>query len=696
MTIAGEPTALREGVPVAHSEPDAAPPAVPGIAGRTIDTLRTLAMDAVERARSGHPGTPMALAPLAYALWTEVLSYDSADPAWPDRDRFVLSCGHASMLLYGVLHLTGYPLSLEDLRAFRQLGSPAAGHPERGEVPGVETTTGPLGQGVGNAVGLALAERLLAARYNRPGHVVVDHRTWAIASDGDLMEGVCAEAVSLAGHLGLGRLTVFWDDNRITIDGATDLAFSEDVGARFAACGWQVLRVGMGAAPGDYARAAREAMAEPDRPTLVICRTRIAEGSPGKVGTSAAHGAPLGAAEVRATKRALGWPEDAEFLVPEDVGAHMLAAGRRGGAARRDWERRFEAYRAAHPAAAAELERAWRGELPAGWQDALPRFEPGRALATRQASGAVLAALAPHLPELVGGSADLAGSNNTTIPGADDVRRGAYAGRTLHFGVREHAMGAVLNGLALHGGLRPYGATFLIFSDYMRPAIRLAALMRLPVIYVFTHDSIGVGEDGPTHQPVEHLASLRAIPGLTVVRPADAAETVEAWRLALESPGPVALCLSRQALPTLDRARLGPAEGLARGGYVLLEGAPRPDVVLLATGSEVAVALAAAERLRGEGVVARVLSLPCWERFEALAEAEREALMGGATVRVAVEAGASLGWHRWVGPRGAIVALDRFGASGPGPRLMEHFGFTPERVAEATRRALAAAERAPA
>lgn len=659
-----------------------------------INTLRTLAMDAVERARSGHPGTPMGLAPLAYALWTRVMRYDSSAPSWPDRDRFVLSCGHASMLLYGVLHLTGYPISLEEIRAFRQLGSPAAGHPEYGEVPGIETTTGPLGQGVGNAVGMALAERMLAARFNRPGHEVVNHRTWVIASDGDLMEGVCAEAVSLAGHLGLDRLCVFWDDNRITIDGATDLSFSEDVGARFAAYGWNVLRVDVSEGVAAYEAAAAQAAAQAERPTLVICRTHIGHGSPGVQDTSAAHGAPLGPAEVRATKRALDWPEDAEFLVPEHVREHMGAAGVRGRAARGAWESRLSDFSKDHPELSREFERVLKGELPMDWEGSLPHFAPGASMATRQASGKVLSALATSLPELVGGSADLAGSNNTTIPGSTDVRRGEYSGRTLHFGVREHAMGAVLNGIALHGGLRPYGGTFLIFSDYMRPAIRLAAIMRLPVIYVFTHDSIGVGEDGPTHQPIEHLASLRAIPGLRVVRPCDAAETAEAWRLALASRGPVALCLTRQGLPTLDRTRMGAASGLQRGGYVLLDGGARPDVALLATGSEVHVALGAAERLRGEGVKARVISMPCWEQFEALSRAAQEEVFGGCTVRVAIEAASPQGWHRWVGPYGEIVAMNGFGASAPIARLMEHFGFTAERVAEVARRALAQAEHA--
>jgi transketolase len=663
----------------------------------TINTVKTLAMDAVQAANSGHPGTPMGLAPLAYALWSHVMCYDSSTPEWPDRDRFVLSCGHASMLQYALLHLSGYPLRLEDIRNFRQLGSPAAGHPEYREVAGVETTTGPLGQGIGNAVGMALAEEMLAARYNRDGLSVVDHRVWVIASDGDLMEGVAHEAASLAGHLGLHKLCVFWDDNRITIDGTTDLSFTEDTAARFAALGWQVLHAPVSEGLVGYVQAADAARADTNRPTLVVCRTHIGEGSPNKQDTSAAHGAPLGEEEIRLTKRAIGWPEDAHFEVPEAVAAHMHAAGRRGASVREAWEARLARLAQEDPSAAASFRADLEGRLPAGWEEALPSFEAGTKLATRKASGAVLAALGGVLPQLVGGSADLAGSNNTTIPGSTDVRRGAFGGRTLNFGVREHAMGSICNGLALHGGLRPYCGTFLVFSDYMRPAIRLAALMRLPVVYVFTHDSIGVGEDGPTHQPVEHVAALRAIPGLCVIRPGDAAETAEAWRIALENEGPTALCLTRQGVPTLDRSgaegqRLGAASGVADGAYVLREGAVHPDVVLLATGSELSLSLAAADRLQKEGVTARVVSMPCWDRFAARPAAEREALFGGCAVRVGVEAGISQGWHRWIGPSGALVTLDRFGASGPGGELMEHFGFTPEHVAQVARQALAAAE----
>ncbi|MDA1193936.1 MAG: transketolase [Planctomycetota bacterium] len=662
------------------------------LADRTVATVKTLAMDAVEQAASGHAGTPMGLARLAYALWTQVMKYDPADPAWPDRDRFVLSCGHASMLQYAMLHLTGYDLSLDDIRAFRQWGSRAAGHPEYGEAPGVETTTGPLGQGIGNAVGMALAERMLAARFNSDAHTLVDHRTWAIASDGDLMEGVAAEAASLAGHLGLGKLCVFWDDNRITIDGATDLSFSEDVGGRFESLGWHVIRLETAGDAQMYVHASEAAAAVTDRPTLVCCRTHIGESSPNKQDTSDAHGAPLGAAEIRLTKAALGWPEDAAFLVPDDVRDHMRSVGQRGASARRAWLETSRSFTIAEPERAAEFERRLSGALPEGWDAALPSFSAGSSVATRKASGKTLAALGATIPELIGGSCDLAGSNNTTIAGAQDVTPGRFEGRTLHFGVREHGMGSVLNGLALHGGMRPYGGTFLVFSDYMRASIRLAALMKLPVVYVFTHDSIGVGEDGPTHQPVEHVASLRAMPGLHVVRPGDAAETVEAWRLALQRAGPTVLCLTRQGLPVVDRSAHGAAAGLHRGAYVLREGALKPDVVLLATGSEVGICLAAAEALLREGVAARVVSMPCWEAFEALAAPEREAVFGGCDVRVGVEAGCSLGWHRWVGARGALVTLDRFGASAPAGVLMEKFGFTAENVAAVARRALASAE----
>jgi transketolase len=673
---------------MAESPSSPAPSASPDLARRSIDAIRVLAMDAVERAKSGHPGAPMGQAPLAYALWTRILRYDAARPDWPDRDRFVLSCGHASMLLYAVLHLTGFGLELEDLRSFRQWGSKTPGHPEHGVTPGVEVTTGPLGQGLANAVGMALAERLLAARFNRPGHEVVDHRTWVLASDGDIMEGISHEAASLAGHLGLSRLCVFYDDNRVTIDGSTDLSMSEDVEGRFRALGWNVLSLGADATTADFVTVADHARRETDRPTLVIMRTHIAYGAPTKMDTSAAHGAPLGAEEVRRTKENLGWPQEPAFLVPEDVLAHYREAGRRGAADVEAWERRLAAYRDAYPEDAAEFERVLAGRLRDGWEGSLPDFERGSSLATRSASGKVLNALKDAIPELVGGSADLAGSNNTTLKGEMDVLPDRVEGRNIHFGVREHGMGAILNGLALHGGLRAYGGTFLVFSDYMRPAIRLAALMRLPVVYVFTHDSIGVGEDGPTHEPIEHLASLRAMPGLSVIRPADGAETREAWRLALEGDGPTALILSRQKLPELDHGE-GDARGLRHGAYVLGPETVDPELSLLASGSEVHLAVEAARILQADGVRARVVSFPSFDRFEALDEGERESILGPGAVRVAIEAASPFGWHRWVGSTGRVVGMTRFGASAPGPRLMEAFGFRVEHVVAVAQEALA-------
>jgi transketolase len=666
--------------------------ASPELERRAIDTLRTLAMDAVESAGSGHPGTPMALAPLAYALFVRVMKHAPREPSWPDRDRFVLSAGHASMLLYGALHLTGYDVSLGDLKAFRQWGSKTPGHPEHGHTPGVETTTGPLGQGFGNAVGMALAERMLAARFNRPGHEIVDHRTWVIASDGDLMEGVASEAASLAGHLGLSRLCVFWDDNRITIDGSTALSFSEDVGKRFEAYGWNVLRLADTATVADYEAAARAAAAETERPTLVCCRTHIGWGSPHKQDTSKAHGEALGKEEVRLTKERYGWPQEPAFLVPEDVLAHGREAVRRGGAHVEAWGRRLDAYRAAFPAEAALFERAIAGALPPGFADGLEAAIPaGKPLSTRKASGLAIQALAAKVSALVGGSADLAGSNQTTIAGSDTVRRGAYGGRNLAFGVREHAMASAANGMALHGGLRPFTGTFLVFSDYMRPSIRLAALMKTPVVHVFTHDSIGVGEDGPTHQPIEHLAALRAIPGYAVIRPCDGPETGWAWRTALEENGPVALILTRQDLPALDRERLAPASGLSRGGYVLRRetGTPLgkpPGCVLVATGSEVALALAAADLLEGRGIATRVVSMPCTSWFDRQPESYRAEVLPEGVPTVAVEAASSYGWHRYLGRRGATVTLDRFGASAPAATLFRELGFTPEHVAETAER----------
>lgn len=648
-----------------------------------INTIRMLAADAVQKAKSGHPGLPMGAAAMAYVLWTRLLRHNPANPQWPDRDRFVLSAGHGSMLLYALLHLTGYDLRLDDLQRFRQWESRTPGHPEHWMTPGVETTTGPLGQGFANSIGMAIAERWLAAQFNRPGHAIVDHFTYVLASDGDMMEGVASEAASLAGHLKLGRLICLYDDNEVSIDGSTDLAFTEDVARRFEAYGWHVQDVADGNDLASVDAALRAAKAETARPSLIRVHTVIGFGSPGKQGTAKAHGEPLGEDEVRATKQNLGWPLEPSFLVPEEARREFAKARERGQALERDWQARKAAYDAAHPEEAARWEQYLGGKLPAGWETALPTFAPADpALATRAASGKVLQAIAPRVTNLLGGSADLAPSNNTYLPGVPEFQAGSYAGRNFRFGVREHAMGAIANGTALHGGLRPYTGTFLVFSDYMRPAVRLAALMQLPVVFLFTHDSIGLGEDGPTHQPIEHVMALRAIPGLKVIRPADAAETAEAWRVALTHAGPTCLILTRQNLPILDRSRAARDAGAELGAYVLSEAAGPPDMLLLATGSEVSVALAAQERLQKDGISARVVSMPCWELFEQQPAGYREAVLPAAvTARLAVEAGAPLGWHKYVGAAGEIVAMTRFGVSAPGKVLMERFGFTPENVA---------------
>jgi len=653
-----------------------------------ISTLRFLAVDMVEAARSGHPGAPLGQAPLAHVLWSRHLRHDPADPEWPDRDRFVLSCGHASALLWALLHLAGDDLPLDELKRFRQLDSKTPGHPEHGHTAGVETTTGPLGQGLSNAVGMALAQRSLAARFDRPGFRLFEHRIWVIASDGDLMEGVASEASSFAGHQKLGALKVFYDSNGISIDGPTSLAWSEDVAARYRAYGWSVLEVADGNDLDELDRAAAAAAAESARPTLVVVHTHIGYGSP-KQDSAASHGAPLGPEAVAETRRRLGWPEEGTFLVPEEARAPYAEAARRNGAAHAAWKETLAAYRAAHPEAAAELDRRLAGELPTGWLDSLPRFDPGaKPVATRAVSGQVVNALAAALPELLGGSADLSESNNTTIAGEPLSAPETPAGRNVHFGVREHAMGAILNGLALSGLLRPYGGTFLIFSDYMRPAIRLAALMRLPVTYVFTHDSIFLGEDGPTHQPISHLASLRAMPGLVTLRPADARETVAAWRVAVERrDGPTALALTRQKLPVLDET-LDVGEGVARGAYVLWESGfePGSGLLLLATGSEVPLALETGKRLAGEGAGVRVVSMPSWELFEAQSPEYREGVLPRAAGRrLAVEAASPFGWHRWVGPQGAVHAIEGFGASAPAAALAERYGFTAESVAARAR-----------
>ncbi len=648
-----------------------------------INTIRMLAADAVQKAKSGHPGLPMGAAAMAYVLWSRFLRHNPANPAWPDRDRFVLSAGHGSMLLYALLHLTGYDLALDDLKQFRQWGSRTPGHPEHGHTAGVETTTGPLGQGIANAVGMAIAERWLAAQFNRPGHDLVDHHTYVLVGDGDLMEGVASEAASLAGHLRLGKLVCLYDDNHITIDGRTDLAFSEDVGRRFEAYGWHVQRVADGNDLAAVEAAIRAARAEAERPSLIQCRTHIGFGSPNRQDTSKAHGEPLGEEELRLAKQNLGWPPEPAFLVPDEASREFRKALERGRTWEAEWKKEYEAYAQAFPEEAARWEQYLTRRLPSGWDTALPSYKPGdAAVATRAVSGKVLQALFPVVTNLLGGSADLAPSNNTYVAGVPEFQAGTYAGRNFHFGVREHATGAIANGMALHGGLRPYVGTFLVFSDYMRPAIRLAALMQVPVVFVFTHDSIGLGEDGPTHQPVEHLAALRAIPGLTVLRPADAAETVEAWQFALRHAGPTCLILTRQNLPILDRSAARDA-GLRRGGYVLAEAdAEKPDLILLASGSEVALALEARALLAEKEVAARVVSMPSWELFEVQPEAYREAVLPSEIgLRVAVEAGVPQGWHRYVGPQGAVVGMTRFGASAPGKTLFEKFGFTAANVA---------------
>jgi transketolase len=657
------------------------------LAQRSITTIRTLSIDGVQRANSGHPGMPMGMAPVAYLLFNEVMAYDPAEPAWPDRDRFVLSAGHGSMLLYSALHLAGFERpTLDDLKAFRQWGSVTPGHPESHELRGVETTTGPLGQGVANGIGMAVAAERLAVEFNRPGHDIVDHRIYGIVSDGDLMEGVASEAASLAGHLRLGRLTYFYDDNRITIDGSTDKAFSENVLARFDAYGWHTQRVEDGNDL-DELRAAITAADDDPRPSLIAVRTTIGYGAPTKAGTAGVHGSPLGDDEVAATKAYYGWAYE-PFTVPDDVREH-LDARERGAAARADWDERLAAYREAHPELAAEFERrVVRMELPDGWTDALPGLTDKAA--TRQHSGAVVNALAPVLPELFGGSADLAASNNTDVKDGGDFSADDRLGRNLRFGIREHAMASMANGMALYRGIIPYVATFLVFTDYCRPAIRLASLMQQRIVYVMTHDSIGLGEDGPTHQPVEHLAALRAIPGLTVVRPADGTETVQAWRLAIESGGPTLLALTRQGLPPLGDI---PADAVASGAYVLrdlgVEDGGEPDVILIGTGSEVQHCLGAADQLAADGVAVRVVSMPSWERFAAQDADDRDRVLPPSVrARVAVEAGVTLGWERWVGDAGVVIGLDRFGASAPAERLFEEFGFTADNVAAVAREVL--------
>jgi transketolase len=658
----------------------------------SIDTIRTLSMDAVQQANSGHPGTPMALAPLAYVLWTRFLRYNPNNPAWFDRDRFILSIGHASMLLYSMLHLTGYDLSLEELKNFRQWGSRTPGHPEYGHTHGVETTTGPLGQGIMNGVGMAMAEAHLAAVFNRPGHEIIDHRTWVFCGDGDLMEGASHEAASLAGHLGLGKLICVFDDNRITIEGSTALSCSDDAAGRFRAYGWHVRDLGDRADDLEaLSEAFDEAREENQRPSLIIVRSHIGYGSPNRQDSPKAHGEPLGEDEIRLTKKFYGRPEEETFLVPPEVRDHMGRAVERGNGLEDEWNTRLDAYRKAFPDMADRLAASVSGVLPEGWDADIPVFSPEKAIATRAASGAVLNAIASKVPWLVGGSADLSPSTKTLIDGNGYMKQGDFGGRNVAWGIREHAMAACASGMALHGGVRPFTATFFVFTDYARPAIRLAALMGLPVIYVMTHDSIGVGEDGPTHQPVEHLASLRAMPNLRVIRPADANETVWAWRSAMEhTTGPTLLVLSRQNLPVFDRKMVEQAEGALRGGYIISrEKGPKVDAILIATGSEVQLVMAAQNALAAGNIAARVVSMPSWELFREQPKEYRDhVLPPSVTARLAVEAGASMGWREWVGDRGGIIALDRFGASAPAGELFRKFGFTVENVVTTTRELL--------
>jgi transketolase len=647
-----------------------------------INTIRTLSMDAVQKANSGHPGMPMGAAAMAYVLWTKVMRHNPANPQWPNRDRFVLSAGHGSMLLYSMLHLTGYDLSMDDIKNFRQWESRTPGHPENFMTPGIEVTTGPLGQGISNAVGMAIAQAHLSAKFNRPGYPVLDHFTYVIASDGDLMEGVASEACSLAGHLGLSKLIVLYDDNHISIDGSTDLAFTEDRMGRFSAYGWHTSEVVDGNDTAAIARALEEARGDSDRPSIIAVRTHIGYGSPNKQDSSDAHGSPLGEDEVRLTKKNLGWPTDQSFHVPEEVAAHFRSIIDTGEKEEAGWRELFSTYETEHPDLAATWRQMWNADLPEGWQKFLPDLS-GQGMATRAASGKVINALAPALPRLLGGSADLAPSNNTIIDSEETFSKENREGRNFHFGVREHGMAAIANGMSLHGALHPYVATFLIFSDYMKPAIRLSVLSRCPATFIFTHDSIGLGEDGPTHQPIEQLASLRSIPGLIDIRPADASETVQAWRIALETNEPTALILTRQKLPSIDRTGRPAATAVEKGAYILAETGYDQKAIILASGSEVTPALEAMELLDAKGIHVRVVNMASFELFERQSEAyQREVLPIELTARVAVEAASTFGWDRYTGSGGRIIGIDRFGSSAPGDVNMEKFGFTPENIAK--------------
>ncbi len=650
-----------------------------------INTIRTLSMDAIQKANSGHPGAPMGLAPAAYVLWTKHLKHNPRNPAWPDRDRFVLSGGHASMLIYSLLHLTGYGLTIDEIKDFRQLDSKTPGHPEYGHTAGVEVTTGPLGQGIANAVGFAMSERHLASVYNKPGHEIVDHYTYVVCGDGDMMEGIASEAASMAGHLGLSKLVCLYDDNQISIEGKTDITFTEDVAKRFDAYGWNTIKVADGNDPEKIDAAITAAKSQSEKPTLILMRTSIAYGSPNKQDTSDAHGAPLGVEEIKLTKKNLGWPEDSDFLVPDEAAQKYAECIENGEAAENSWSEILKTYSKEFP----ELVNDWVNGISATlkfeWEKDIPAFKPeDDGMATRAASGKVLNAIAKNLPALIGGSADLAPSNKTYLDCSHEFQKGSYDGRNIRFGVREHAMGAVMAGMFLHGGVRPYGGTFLVFADYMRPAIRVAALMKLPLIYVFTHDSVAVGEDGPTHQPVEHLASLRTIPGLNVIRPGDASETADAWRVALKfADRPTAILLSRQALPISDRSM---AEGSLRSGaYILKDTKEKPDVILIASGSEVHLTVQAADILAEKGIKARVVSMPSWELFELNEDNYKEwVFLPDVKKRVAVEAGISMGWEKYVGDEGIVIGIDGYGASGPGGEVLKKFGMSVDNVVEKT------------
>jgi len=655
---------------------------------KSVNTIRFLSIDAVQKANAGHPGAPMGAAAMAYVLWTRFLKHNPADPHWPNRDRFVLSAGHASMLLYSLLHLTGYDLPLEELQRFRQWGSLTPGHPEYGLTPGVETTTGPLGQGFANGVGMAMAQAHVGAVFNKPGHQIVDHYVYGIVSDGDLMEGVAAESASLAGHLKLGRLIYLYDDNHISIEGSTDLTFTEDRMARFRAYGWHTQAVDDGNDLEAIEAAIRTAQSETERPSIIAVRTTIGYGSPNKAGTAGVHGEPLGEEEAQLTKQNLDWPLEPTFLIPEDVSKHFREALLKGEEEQNSWSAQLAAYTEEHPELAAEWKRRLAGDLPEDWDADIPRFEPDpKGLATRNSAGAVLNAVAQRVPEIIGGSADLAPSTKTLIGGTGDYGPGAYGNRNLRFGVREHAMAGILNGMALYGGLRPFGATFMVFSDYARPSARIASMMKLPIVYVFTHDSVGVGEDGPTHQPVEHVTVLRAIPGMTVIRPGDAKECVAAWRfVAANKEGPVALALTRQSIPTLEGTSDDPAQGVGCGAYIVEDWPEEPSenrIILIATGSELHLAVAARDELAVRGVAARVVSMPSRELFEAQTDDYRDSILPrNVRSRLAIEAGVTMGWERYVGFEGEVIGLDRFGASAPFQEVMKNLGITVDHVVQ--------------